>query len=68
MPLEEENRRLKRELERVQKERDILKKSSYKISRTDELIQRTLKQPVGPFLARRKMRQMSSVGQALPWQ
>jgi len=28
-PLEEENRRLKRELERVQKERDILKKPSY---------------------------------------
>jgi transposase len=30
--LEEENRRLKRELERVQQERDILKKSSYSIS------------------------------------
>ena len=30
--LEEENRRLKRELERVQQERDILKKSSYRIS------------------------------------
>ena len=31
-PLEEENRRLKRELERVQQARDILKKSSYRIS------------------------------------
>ncbi len=31
-PLEEENRRLKRELERVQQERDILKKSSYRMS------------------------------------
>jgi transposase len=47
---EEGLRRLKRELERTQKERDILKKPSYRISRNDELIQRTLKQPVGPFL------------------
>ena len=46
-------------------ERDILKKSSYRISRTDELIQRTLKQPAGPSLVRRKMRHMNSVGQAL---
>jgi transposase len=30
--LEEENRRLKRELERTRQERDILKKSSYRIS------------------------------------
>ncbi len=51
-PLKEENRRLKRELERVQQERDILKKSSYRISPNDELIQRTLKQPVEPFRCR----------------
>ncbi len=31
-PLEEENRCLKREIERLQQERDILKKSSYRIS------------------------------------
>ncbi len=31
-PLEEENHRLKRELERVQQERDSLKKSPYRIS------------------------------------
>ena len=30
--LEEENHRLKRELEKVQQERDILKKTSYRIS------------------------------------
>jgi transposase len=47
--LEEENRRLKRELERVQQERDILKKPHNRISPNDELMQRELKQPVERF-------------------
>src|SRR5439155_631409 len=62
---EEEVRQLKRELERVRQERDILKKPSYRISPNDELIQRTLKQPVWPFLERSEMRQMSSVREEL---
>jgi len=37
MPLEEENRRLKRELERVQKECDILKKAVANFSHTQLL-------------------------------
>src|SRR5437879_2153595 len=59
--LEEENHRLRREVERAQQERDILKKSSYRISPNDELIQRALKQPVEPFLEQRGMRQTSVV-------
>lgn len=38
MPLEEENRHLKHEVEVLRQERDILKKSSYRISPTDGLV------------------------------
>jgi transposase len=41
--LEEENRRLKRELERTQQERDILKKPSYRISLAEGFIGREVK-------------------------
>ncbi len=60
-PLEEENRHLKREVEILRQERDMLKKPSYRISPNDELIQRTRKQPVEPILERSEMRQISSV-------
>ena len=46
-------------------ENTLLKKPSYRISPNDELIQRTLKQPVWPFLERSEMRQMSSVREEL---
>ncbi len=60
-PQEEEIRHLKRENELLRQERDILKKSSYRISPSDELIQRMLKQPVEPSLEQRSIRQISSV-------
>ena len=50
---EEEIRRLKREVETLRQERDSLKKSSYRISPNDELIQRMQKQPVEPALEQR---------------
>src|SRR6266496_4050285 len=40
-PQEEEIRQLKRENDLLRQERDILKKSSYRISSNDELIQKT---------------------------
>ncbi len=42
-------------------ENAVLKKSSYRISPSDELIQRMLKQPVEPSLEQRSIRQISSV-------
>ncbi|HYU73797.1 MAG TPA: transposase [Ktedonobacteraceae bacterium] len=48
--LEEKVRQLQREVEILKQERDILKKTSYRISHNDEFIQGMLKQPVEPSL------------------
>ena len=52
-PQEEEIRRLKRELEVTRQERDILKKSSYRISPNEEPLKSILKQPLEPSSAQR---------------